>query len=186
MAIAKKKKRFFDVEIPIINKTTNLLAFEPKELDNKFITYDLTRILKGKNIILQLKTLLKGDELTSTPRGLKILPVYIKRMIRKGTNYVEDSFVADCKDAKLEIKPFLITRKKVSRVVRKALREKVREELGNYIESKGYEEVFDDILRNKLQKEISLKLKKVYPLSLCEVRRIKVVEDIETEEVKKE
>ena len=49
MAIAKRKKRFFDVEIPLIGKTTHLLAFDLEELKDKIITYDLTRLLRGKS-----------------------------------------------------------------------------------------------------------------------------------------
>ena len=37
MAKTKRKKRFFDVEIPLINKTTQLQAYEIKELSN-FLT----------------------------------------------------------------------------------------------------------------------------------------------------
>ena len=95
-------------------------------------------------------------------------------MVRKGTNYIEDSFSTECKDAQVKIKPFLITRRKVTREVRKALRNKAKEELINYAKDKNSEEIFDDILNNKLQKQLSLKLKKIYPLSLCEIRTLKV------------
>ena len=95
-------------------------------------------------------------------------------MVRKGTNYVEDSFSAKCKDETLRIKPFLITRRKVSRAVRKALREKAREELTNYVKDKKSEDVFNDVMQNQLQKPLSLKLKKIYPLSLCEIRILQV------------
>jgi len=102
------------------------------------------------------------------------MPYYLKRMVRKGTNYVEDSFSVNCEDAEIRIKPFLVTRRKVSRAVRKALRNKVKEELIKYLEKETIENIFDDILKNKLQKELSLKLKKIYPLSLCEIRVLKV------------
>jgi ribosomal protein S3AE len=36
------------------------------------------------------------------------------------------------------------------------------------------EGIFDDILKGKIQKELSLKLKKIYPLSLCEIRVLEV------------
>jgi len=176
MAIAKKKKRFFDVEIPLINKTTNLQAFELKELDGKFIKYDLTRTLKGKNALIQLKVKIENDQAIASPRKIKLMPSYLKRMVRKGTNYVEDSFSADCKDFQLKIKPFLITRRKVSRAVRKALREKAREELTNYVKDKSIETIFQDLLKNQMQKSLSLKLKKIYPLSLCEIRVLEAKE----------
>ena len=91
-------------------------------------------------------------------------------MMRKGTDYVEDSFSAECKDAQVRIKPFLITRRKVPRKIRKSLREKARQELINYVKAKNSEELFDEILKNQLQKNLIVKLKKIYPLSLCEIR----------------
>ena len=183
MAIAKKKKRFFDVEIPIIRKETQLQAFELKDLDGRFLKYDLTRTLRGKSSLLQLKVIVKDEKATTVPRQLKLMPYYLRRMVRKGTNYVEDSFSTDCKDTQLRIKPLLITRRKVSRAVRKALREKAREELIKYAKANTTQQIFEDILQNRLQKSLSLKLKKVYPLSLCEIRILKV--EKEKAEVKK-
>ena len=174
MAIAKKKKKFFDVEIPLINKTAEIYAFELEELEGKFIKYDMTRLLKGKSMELQLKIKVDGEIATASPTKLNLLPSHLKRMARKGTSYVEDSFSAPCNDAQLRIKPFLVTRRKVSRAVRKALREKAREEITNYIKEKDTEQLFDDVLRNSLQKTLSLILKKIYPLSLCEIRVLKV------------
>jgi len=174
MAAIKRKKRFFNVEIPLIGKTTQLQGYEVKDLDNRYIKYDLTRMLKGKSVLLSVKTKVEDDIITTTPREIRIMPYYLKRMVRKGTNYVEDSFSVNCEDAEIRIKPFLVTRRKVSRAVRKALRNKVKEELIKYLEKETIENIFDDILKNKLQKELSLKLKKIYPLSLCEIRVLKV------------
>ena len=81
MAIAKRKKRFYDVDMPLIRKETQLQAFEVKELDGKLIKYDLTRLLKGKSVMLQLRVVVKDDKATSKAREIKILPYYLKRMI---------------------------------------------------------------------------------------------------------
>ena len=174
MPKGKKKKKFFDVSIPIIGKTTQLQAYEIKELDNKFIKYDLTRFLKGKSMLLSSKVKVENEKAISYPKKIILMPSFLKRMIRKGTNYVEDSFSTNCKDAKIRIKPFLITRRKVSRAVRKALRNKAKEELTNYVKDKNSEEIFNEIIRNQIQKQLSLKLKKIYPLSLCEIRVLEV------------
>ena len=170
MAQAKRKQKFFDVNMPIIKKDTQLYGYDLKEFDGKTITYDLTRLLRGKAILLKLIVKVEGDKAIAEPRELKVMPYFIRRMMRKGTNYVEDSFSTECKDAILKIKPFLITRKKVSRAVRKALREKAQEELISYVKTKDTETLFDEIMKNQLQKFLSLKLKKIYPLSLCEIR----------------
>jgi ribosomal protein S3AE len=174
MAQAKKKKTFFSVDIPIVEKEAHLQAYEVKELAGRIINYDLTRILRGKGAMLQLKVEIDGEKINAVPRQLKLMPYFLKRMVRKGTNYVEDSFSAKCEDAQMRIKPFLVTRRKVSRKVRKALRDKAREEIIDYIKNKKSAELFDEIAKNTLQKPLSIKLKKIYPLSLCEIRVLKV------------
>jgi ribosomal protein S3AE len=174
MVITKKKKKFFDVEIPLINKQTQLQAYGIEELEKRNIIYDLTRILKGKNLIMGFHIEIKDGQAIALPNKAQILPCYITRMMRKGTNYVEDSFSTACKDTQVRIKPFLITRRKVSRQIRKALRNKAREELKEYAKNKTAEELFEDVIKNSIQRELSLKLKKVYPLSLCEIRILKI------------
>jgi len=186
MAIAKRKKKFFNVEIPLINKQTQLQAYEPKELNGKLINYDLTRILRGKSMILQLKVKLEKEKPTTTPRKIKLMPYFLRRAVRKGTNYIEDSFSTKCKNAQVKIKPFLISRRKVSRAVRKALREKAREELIKYVKNKTAESLFEEILKNQIQKILSSKLKKIYPLALCEIRIFEIEKDLEVQKESKE
>jgi ribosomal protein S3AE len=184
MAQAKKKKRFFDVEMPIINKQTQILAFDLSELEGRFIKYDLTRILRGKSILMQFKVSVKDNKAIAVPRGILLMPYFLRRMIRKGTDYVEDSFSVECRDAILKIKPFLITRRKVSKRVRRGLREKTKEEIKKYLKEKSSEKVFEEILKNKMQKELSLILKKIYPLSLCEIKSMEIEKDLEVKEAK--
>ena len=174
------------MEIPLIKKETQLQGFDIENLQGRYIKYDLTRALRGKNLILKSIVQIENEKATAIPQEIKIMPSYLKRMIRKGTNYVEDSFSAEAKDSQIRIKPFLITRRKVSRAIRKALREKAREELINYVKTKKTEEIFQEILKNNLQKMLSLKLKKIYPLSLCEIRILKVEKRLkEKKEIKK-
>jgi ribosomal protein S3AE len=186
MAQSKKKKRFFDVEMPLINKQTQILAFEMPELENRFIKYDLTRILRGKSILMQFKVSVRDNQAIALPRGLLLMPYFLRRMIRKGTDYVEDSFIAECRDATLKIKPFLITRRKVSKRVRRGLRDKAKEEIKKYIKDKSAERIFEEILKNKMQKELSQILKKIYPLSLCEIKSMEIEKDLDIKEIKQE
>ena len=179
MAITKKRKKFFEVDIPLIRKQTQLYAFDIKELEGRDIKYDLTRILKGKNILLRLKVSVEKDNAIAVPMEINLLSSLLQRVVRKGTDYVEDSFSAECKDARLRIKPLLVTRARVSRQIKKALREKAKEELMKTIKSEDSEKVFEDVLRGKIQKELSLKLKKIYPLSFCEIRILKVEKFLE-------
>jgi ribosomal protein S3AE len=185
MAQAKKKKKFYDVEMPIINKQTQILAYDLSELEGRFIKYDLTRILRGKSILMQFKISINENKAVALPRGALLMPYFLRRMIRKGTDYVEDSFIAECKDAIVKIKPFLITRRKVSKKVKRGLRDKAKEEIKKYLKDKYALRVFEEILKNKIQKELSLNLKKIYPLSLCEIKSLEIEKDLEVKDVPK-
>ena len=170
MAVLKKK--FFEISLSLINQTANLQAIDEQELEGKTIKIDLTRRLRGKSLEIIFKIIPEKGKLKAEPNRLHLLDYFIRRMMRKSTDYVEDSFSAESKNAILRIKPFLITRKKVSRAVRNALRNKTKEEIKSYIKNKDFEEIFSEIIGNKFQKSLSQKLKKVYPLSLCEIRDI--------------
>ena len=174
MAIAKRKKKFFDVEIPIIGKETQVLAYDLKELDKTNLSYDLSRILKGKNILLKTEISVTENKAVANPKEIRLLPFFIRKTMRKGISYIEDSFSVESKDARGTIKPFLITRKKVSRKIRDSLRKKTKETIIDYVKEKESEEIFRDILRSILQKRLGAVLKKIYPLSMSEIRIFKI------------
>lgn len=178
------KKKFFEVEIPLTNSSIEILAYNLESLNKRTIKLDLTRQLRGKSIEVVLQVKVEGDKAVASPIKLTLLPFFIRRMLRKNISYVEDSFSVKCKDAQMRVKPFLITRKKISRKVRKALREEAKNWLTDYIKNKSYKETFSDIIGNRLQKPLSLKLKKIYPLSLCEIRVLKIEKLNEQEKLK--
>ena len=94
--------------------------------------------------------------------------------MRTNISYVEDSFICNTKDSKIRVKPFLLTRKKVHRRVRTALRDKCRESIAELAKNRTKEEFFSEVISSKIQRQIIPKLKKIYPLSLCEIRVIEV------------
>jgi len=167
-----EKKKFYKIEIPVLRKQIELFGRSLESFNNQTIKLDLTRMLRGKSIEVLFKINVTNDKAVAIPLKLTLLGFFIRRMLRTGIDYVEDSFSAECKEGKLRIKPFLIARKKVSRKVRKALRDAAREYITSYIKDKGFDELAEEIISNKLQKSLGLKLKKVYPLSLCEIRMI--------------
>lgn len=173
--MASEKKKLFEVDLPLIRKKVFLIGKEKSELNNKTVKIDLTRQLKGKSLEVVFKVKAENDKLEAFPISSTLLSFFIRRMIRKGTDYVETSFETECKDAKLRIKPYLITRKKVPRAVRNALRKKAIEYIQDYVKEKYVDEIFSQIMFNSMQKNISLKLKKIYPLALCEIRVLEVI-----------
>ena len=63
-------------------------------------------------------------------------------MIRKNISYVEDSFQVPSQNSMIRIKPFLITRNKVSRAVRKALRNRCKNWIEYYVSQITDDELF--------------------------------------------
>jgi len=170
-----ERKKYIDVQIPILNSTTKVLG-TPETLNNKTIKLDLTRQLRGKGLIIKLRILNQEGKLIAIPNNIELSGSYIKKMMRKRVNYVEDSFKTKCADVQVTIKPFLITRKKVSKVVQKNLRNTTKEFIIEYLKEKEYNQVCHEILSNILQKTMLPKLKKIYPLSFCEIRKFGTTE----------
>jgi ribosomal protein S3AE len=167
-----EKLKFSKVEIPLLNESVEILAQTPKEAEGRTMKLDLTRHLKGKGVEAVFKLNAAGEKIIARIIRLHIFSFNIRRMMRKNIDYVEDSFKAESKNALMIIKPFLITRKKVHRSLKKALREKAREEIKEYIKDKESDKIFEDLLTGKLQKQLSLKLKKIYPLTFCDIRDV--------------
>lgn len=179
-----QKKKFFEVEIPLIKEKTEVLSYSLEDLKNKTIKIDMARKLKGKSLDLAFKITTKGDKAIAIPKKLTLLPYFIKHMLRKSISYVEDSFKAKTKESNIIIKPFLITRKKVSRVVRKTIRNSAQTWLIDYVKTKSDNKLFEEVLSGELQKALSIKLKKIYPLSLCEIRVLEIKETTKKSEAK--
>lgn len=164
-----ERKKYIDVQVPILDSTMRVLG-TPENLHDKTIKLDLTRKLRGKGLTIKLRIFNQEGKLVAIPNSMELSTSYIRRMMRKRTDYVEDSFQARCSDIRVTIKPLLITRKKVSRAVRKNLRNTAREFILGYIKEKTYIEICNELLEGTLQKAMLPKLKKVYPLSFSDIR----------------
>ncbi len=169
-----EKKKFFDVKLEILESIVHLLAYSQDSLNGRIIKLDLTKILKGKNCEARFKVKKHDSDMIGEIFSFTVFPSYIRRIIGHNISIVEDSFVAKSQDTSLRIKPFLITRKRVHRSVRKALREEARDFLTKAAEERTREKFFQNVISGILQKQLSRRLKKIYPLAVCELRVVKV------------
>ena len=164
-----ERKKYIEVQVPILDSTMRVLG-TAENLHNKTIKLDLSRKLRGKGLVIKLKIFNQEGKLVAIPSNLELIKSYIRRIMRKRTDYIEDSFQARCSDIRVIIKPLLITRKKVSKAVRRNLRNTAREFIIEYIKEKDYIEVCNEILDETLKRAMLPKLKKVYPLSFSDIR----------------
>jgi ribosomal protein S3AE len=183
--VLSKRRKFQEVEVPLIRSNFELIGNSVEELNGRTMELDLTRQLKGKSVEATFKVKIENKKAIAYPIKIKLMPYFIRRMIRKSISYVEDSFFVKSKESLLLIKPFLITRKKVSKSVRRTIRNKAKNWIEDYSAERDDSEIFSEVLSNRMQKPLSLALKKTYPLSLCEIRIIEIKRPLRAEEVPK-
>lgn len=183
-AKASAKKGFYEVEAPMTAMKISLYGSSKEEFNGKVIALDLTKSLRGKNLELRMRVKHEDNKLRAEPISLNLAGSYIRRAMRRGTDYVEDSFETECRDYIIKIKALFITRMRVSRKIRKALRDEAKKYIQGYIKIRTAKELFSEIMTGKLQKGMALKLKKIYPLAFCEIRVFKLGTEKPEEEKK--
>lgn len=152
----------------------SIMAKEANVLIGKNVKIDLAGFARGRlgEISGKIKEIKEGNAILE-PKGIRLYPSYIKRFVRRGVTKIEESFIVETSDkVKVRIKPTFITRKKVKGGVGAALRKEVRDFTEKLVGVYKVEELFVAVIRGEIQKKISKKLKKVYPLSFCEIQEI--------------
>lgn len=180
------KKGFYEVEAPLTALKISLYGSSLEEFNGRVVTLDLTKSLRGRSVELRMKVKNEDGKLRAYPISANVAGSYVRRAMRRGIDYVEESFKVNCRDAVLLVRPFLIARRRVSRNVRKSLRDNARKFIASYVKIRTIKELFSDIIANKLQRGMALKLKKVYPLAMCEIRAFEVVGERPLEEIREE
>jgi ribosomal protein S3AE len=118
------------------------------------------------------------NKLNTRITGYYFSPAAIKRFVRRHMTRIDDSLVIQTSDnLKVKIKPFLLTRSKVSRAVEHQLRVSLREELINGVRKTSYDNLFSMVLKYQLQKDIKEKLSKIYPVKNIEIRILEEEKD---------
>jgi ribosomal protein S3AE len=182
-----QKKKFIEIELPIVNEITTALG-NLESLQGKTIKLDLARRMRGKGLEITFQILNNKGYLIGIPKVMCLTKSYIRRIMRTSISYVEDSFQTETKDGiHVSVKPFLITRMKVSRAVRNHLRVEAKKLFTDVIKERNYIEICTDLYLGSFQKLVQPKLKKIYPLAFCDLRifETKEIAKVNLERVKK-
>jgi ribosomal protein S3AE len=149
---------------------------------------DDTRLLIGKILKINLMTIL-GDPKSQTVnlsfkiekidegkgiasvRGYHLTPSILKRVIRRGKNRVDDSFIFKTKDGlTVKVKPLIITKSKTTNSVTTEMRKQAHDYLKKTIASKTLSQCVQDLVNRKFQNHIKSLMVKLYPTATCEIR----------------
>ena len=126
----------------------------------------VTNDMKKQNINVSFRVIGVEDGKGQTQLVNYLLsPSYIKRLIRRKRNKIEDSFLVKTRDGKVvRIKPIAITNNETYNSIVMRIRAGMKDMVRRAVKEKTYEEFIVDILALKFQKEMKDKLNKIYPL----------------------
>ncbi len=103
--------------------------------------------------------------------GFNIITSAARKMMRRGKEKIEDSFVVSTKDKKhVRVKPILITKNKTTGAVLQNLRHHLRAHVIKLVGDLTYVEFVNSLIAHRVQKQLQDILRKVYPLTVCEIR----------------
>ncbi|MFH1590225.1 MAG: hypothetical protein ABIB43_06680, partial [archaeon] len=201
----KLKKRWFPILSPPVfgNKIIGeSLLSDSSALKGRYITMNLSNILNdprkhSTNIQFKIKDVKNGQGITEITK-YELITSYTKRLIRRGRNKIEDSFILKAGDNKrIRVKIIAITNNYAFKSTATRIRAAIKEAMKIELAKSTFEKVLEELLRGGLQKEVKKTISKISPIRNFEIRVFKLarsrkekeegyeeVEEIQVEEVK--
>lgn len=185
-----KKKNWY----PIISEKlfeNNVLGETPleewKKVSGRIINVNMMTItgeMKRQHINIIYKiTNFKDKKLYATPMGYKISSAYLKRIVRRGRNRIDDSFLVKTIDNKvMRIKTIAVTRSLTKRSLRSKLKRILIYETAELAKTVDFYRFLEEVLRYRYQLTIGGMLNKIRPIKQVEVKLLEFV-DIDPKEV---
>jgi ribosomal protein S3AE len=185
MAKAKViKKEWYPILAPKIFQNAVLgetYVYEPEQIIGKGITKNLmslTNDVKRQNININFEVAdVKNGKAFTNIMGYYMVQSSIKRLVRRNIEKIDMSFSCKTSDNKnLQIKPLLITRAATTGSVATKIRKNAQDFLVKYISSISYDNFVNDLVTYKLQNSLRKEMNKIYPLRVCEIRSMEIVD----------
>lgn len=179
-----KKKNWY----PIISEKlfeNNVLGETPleewKKVSGRIINVNMMTItgeMKRQHINIIYKiTNFKDKKLYATPMGYKISSAYLKRIVRRGRNRIDDSFLVKTSDNKvMRIKTIAVTRSLTKRSLRSKLKRILIYETAELAKTVDFYRFLEEVLRYRYQLTIGGMLNKIRPIKQVEVKLLELTE----------
>lgn len=173
-----KKKRWVVILAPkIFNEQPigETYISEFSEAQGRDASVSLTAITgdpQKQNIVLSFT--MNGNTanaITTVSTGYRLTPAAVRKTMRRSKSKIEDSFKLTTSDnIPTIIKPVLVTKNRTNGAVLRNLRRTLKAYLTKKVTTTTFENMLLDLVMHKLQRELQDTLKKVYPLSTCEIK----------------
>jgi small subunit ribosomal protein S3Ae len=183
------KKVWVDIYAPVEIFNENKIGETPVYKDNvenvigRSIDLNLAFVLnnfkyQNYKVIFQINKI-SGLKAYTEVKEIMLYSSYIRRITRKGTSKIEDSFIVKTSDGyEVRIKPLVITRFKAHRSQKTEIRKTYRKYLEEKASSLKYYELIEKVINYDLQNEIKPTLNKIFPVSNVEIRRITKISQV--------
>jgi small subunit ribosomal protein S3Ae len=164
----------------------------------QFNLKDITNNIRDQNAYVQFSiSAVAGSNLQTSPIGYYMNPAAIKKLSRRKTSRIDDSFIVSTKDSKkLRVKIIAITLNIIPAALRAEMRKSIQQHIARSFGAVEFTELLGSIMYHKLQAETKKKLSKLYPLKAFEVKvlefakegkkAVKATADVEEENVAEE
>jgi small subunit ribosomal protein S3Ae len=180
-----KRKRWFPIVAPRIFSEQiigEIFLENPKDLQGRYVSVNLMSLTgdpKKQSINIMFKVVEVRDNKGITEMiGYEMSGASIKRVVRRNRDRVDDSFMITTADGKIvRIKPLVLTKFNTSRAITSSIRKSVRIHIAKTAQATAFEDIVHDIVMNKFQTRIKDSVKKIYPVTSCEVRSLKILSD---------
>jgi ribosomal protein S3AE len=153
---------------------------EKEELLNKSITTNLMVLTddprrQSYSVRFDVKEVKDGKAVTQVI-GMEMTPSAIKRLIRRGRDKVDDSFVVRIGGGRMaRVKPVLVTNTKASRAAQTEIRLTVRKRLRDLYAKMRFDSIIKDIVESKTQRMLRDIAGKTHPLRSADIREIVIL-----------
>ncbi len=184
-----KLKKWFDV-IPIDDvfpkeAIAQVVATEPEKLPGRIVRVPLN-MLNGKATPLAFYTTVKfrikeakEKEAHAYVNGHEVAMSYLRSLARRRRTVMHDVIKVKTKDGKeVAVKTMVVTRAKVSNVVKKNLRKTLWEKVKAFGEKRDYAQLMKEILDEGLSREIYAALNPINPIEHVVVKKTELMEEL--------
>lgn len=181
-AVIVKKKVWLPIIAPGIfnnQQIGEMYLSEDADPKGRKVTVSLT-VLTGdpqkQNIQVSFEVIKEENkQLLTKVIGYSIIPPAVRKMMRRGRERIDDSFVVKTKDnIAVRVKPVLITRGKTTSGVLKDIRSQMKIFIARSIAGMNFTDLIKDLVAHKFQRQLQDSLKKIYPLQACELRDVHI------------
>jgi len=173
-----KRKNWYSILAPKEQNTVVLgetFVAEPEAAVGRVIHANLKIItdnLRDQNAYLTFKiNAFVGKNLQTEVSGFYLTPPSIRKIMRRNTSRIDESFVVTTKDSKnIRIKPIAVTIHKTVRSIESALRETMKNTVAREAAESTFIEFIQRLITHQLQNTVKKRLTKVYPLRAFDIK----------------